>query len=86
MPKRACTVLAMDINQTTATKVAAAITTTGNTVAGVSSATLIPRTTLQRKLAGNAELTLTEVHKIAVAIGLRTRDLLPAELIEQDAA
>lgn len=86
VPKRACMVLGMDINKTTATLVAAAIATAGCTVSGVAAQTYIPRSTLQRKLAGEAELTVSDVHKIARALGVRTSTLLPDEVVAVDAA
>lgn len=71
----------MNINESTAQRVAAAITTTGNSVAGVAAATLIPRSTLQRKLAGKSPISVIDLHVIARALGVRSRDLLPDELL-----
>lgn len=76
----------MNLTKSTATQVAAAIATTGNSVAGVATATLIPRSTLQRKIAGDVDFTVTELHKIAKAIGVRTVDLLPAEVLAEAVA
>lgn len=86
MPVWAGSVIGMNLTQTTAQTVAAAIATTGNTVAGVAASTLIPRSTLQRKIAGESEFTITELHKVARAIGKRTVDLLPAEVLAEAVA
>ena len=48
--------------------------------------TLIPRITLQRKLAGNGDFTVTEVRKIAKALGVSTPSLVDPEVVTEASA
>lgn len=72
----------MDITTKTAKHVAALIAQSGHSVSSVATETLIPRTTLQRKLNGSAGFTMSDLHLIAKAIGKRTREMIPAEVLQ----
>lgn len=74
----------ININDRTANKVAAAIARSGNSVAGVAESTTIARSTLQRKLAGKSQFTIDDLYAIAQAIGVRTKALLPEEVLGED--
>lgn len=57
--------------------VAAAITVNGLTPHRISELAQIPRTTLNRKLAGRGEFTITELALIAEALDTTIGDLIP---------
>lgn len=69
------------INNSTADKVAAAIARSGQSIAGVAESTFIPRSTLQRKLAGKSKFTIDDLYAIATTLGVSTRSLLPDEIM-----
>lgn len=75
----------MDTNTATAHHVAALIAQSGHSIAGVAAETLIPRTTLHRKLNGAVGLTMGDLHAIARVIGKRTRDLIPQSIMADEA-
>lgn len=82
LPKWACNVLPM----TTAQLIHQAREAAGVSVAALAEQSLIPRTTLQRKLAGEADFTTTEVHKIARVLKVRTSSLIAEVVAERSAA
>jgi len=73
----------MNINSSTATKVAAAIARSGHSVSTIAEQTFIPRSTLQRKLAGRSKFTIDDLFAIAQVIGVKTRSLLPEEILNE---
>lgn len=64
----------------TATLVAAAIARSDETKTSVARSTLIPRTTLERKLRGGAPFNIHELAEIADFLEIDFADLLPAAL------
>lgn len=64
----------------TAAKVAVAIARYGRSVASVAESTYIPRSTLQRKLAGKSTFTVDDLYAIAHDLGTPTTALLPHEI------
>lgn len=65
------------IREETADKVAAAIGRSNLTRSEIAEKAFIPRTTLNRKIAGAGEFTLTEISSIALALGIDPAELLP---------
>lgn len=70
----------MDITARTAVLVAAAAKDSGYSDLALAKETLIPRTTLQRKLAGETPFTVTDVYKIARVLGVPAASLLPEDV------
>lgn len=64
-----------------ARNIAAQIALKEMTQAGLSKASLIPLTTLHRKLRGVGDFTIPEVEAIAEALGISFIDLLPKTLV-----
>lgn len=64
-----------------ARNIAAQISLKEMTQAGLSKASLIPLTTLHRKLHGAGDFTIPEVEAIADALGVSFVDLLPKALV-----
>lgn len=85
-PKWACMVFGMDITAKTAHHVAALITQSGHSISSVAADTLIPRTTLQRKLNGAVGLTMGDLQSIGRSIGKRTREMIPADVLSDEQA
>lgn len=69
-----------------ATRIKAAITTAERTPTWVGRKAAIALTTLNRKLDGGADFTVSEVHRIALALRVPTASLLPEEFFEQAVA
>lgn len=77
------------MNNETAQKVAEAIDSKkpdGATKYNVALKAGIPRTTLDRKLAGGTDFTVYEIARIAMALGVDPNDLLPSEFKAKKAA
>ena len=68
----------MDITQTTADRVAAAIARKGWSIQRTANESAIPYTTLYRKAKGGADFTLSEIGALADALEVSPSTLLPA--------
>lgn len=66
-------------NHTVAQRVRDAMEEQGQTEKGLAEATGIPRTTLQRRLTGNSDFTVTELDALARHLGIALVDLLADE-------
>ena len=56
----------------------------GSSINALARDTLIPRVTLQRKLSGHADFTITEVRRIAEALGVEVSVLVTPQTGEAD--
>lgn len=67
----------MQIDTDTADKIAARIITKGTTVGELAKRSLIPKTTLRRKLTGQGSFTINEMFRISQELNVKMSDLLP---------
>lgn len=75
-----------EIRNATAGIVSQAIATRDVKLSRLADKTLIPRTTLQRKVAGDADFTVSELARIAAALDMHPGDLLPHNFTHQAVA
>lgn len=68
----------MDITTATADRVAATMTRKGMSTQHVAAAASIPYTTLHRKLNAPSDFNVSEIGRLADALGVHPADLLPA--------
>lgn len=76
----------MDITTATADRVAATMTRKGMSTQHVATAASIPYTTLHRKLNAPADFTISEIGRLADALGVHPSELLPSEITTKAAA
>jgi len=75
-----------EIRTATAGLVSQAIATRDVKLTRLADKTLIPRTTLQRKVAGDADFTVSELARIAHALDMHPGELLPLDFSRQAVA
>ena len=75
-----------NINDTTASLVNAAMAESKTSQVEIHEKTGIARSSLQRKLSGLSKFTIDELYAIAKALGIKTRELIPEQILNEDAA